>query len=153
MVRTRVCDATEKKLICIPNELFLYVLKNGDASGNRTRNLRSGIFTASTMAPCGASGRFRDADKRLFRPLLYHLSYRGIYDASENPQMLRKWWAGKDSNLRCIQRSGFTVRRPRRWATDPYICIFARENVQYSYNHCRKKCNIRSTILQFGPYP
>ena len=49
----------------------------------RTRYLNLGkvaLYRVSYIRICGASGRNRTTDTRIFSPLLYLLSYRGIYD-------------------------------------------------------------------------
>ena len=91
--------------LCVPN-LF------GAGDEARTRYLHLGKVALYQMSYTriwspignrGASGRNRTNDTRIFSPLLYLLSYRGIL--SRNPAQIRKmrykkWRPGTDSNRR-----------------------------------------------------
>ena len=60
---------------------------HGAGDEARTRYLHLGkvaLYRMSYIRTCGASGRNRTSDTRIFSPLLYQLSYRGIYMKTGN---------------------------------------------------------------------
>ena len=69
----------------------------------RTRYLHLGkvaLYRMSYTRIFGASGRNRTNDTRIFSPLLYLLSYRGISSRAEAPLECDFWRPGTDSNRR-----------------------------------------------------
>ena len=72
---------------------FLFLAEQKNWSGRRGSNSlpppwQGGALPDELRPHDGASGRNRTNDTRIFSPLLYHLSYRGIYT----------WWEQLDSN-------------------------------------------------------
>ena len=72
---------------------FLFLAEQKFWSGRRGSNSlpppwQGGALPDELRPHDGASGRNRTNDTRIFSPLLYHLSYRGIYT----------WWEQLDSN-------------------------------------------------------
>ena len=81
---------------CVPN-LF------GAGDEARTRYLHLGkvaLYRMSYTRIFGASGRNRTNDTRIFSPLLYLLSYRGISSRAIAPLECDFWRPGTDSNRR-----------------------------------------------------
>ncbi len=69
-----------------------YVAEYGAGNGTRTRYLHLGkvaLYQMSYARICGASGWNRTADTRIFSPLLYQLSYRGVRRICGDPDRAR----------------------------------------------------------------
>ena len=66
--------------LCLTTWLWYRNIKIGADDGARTRYLHLGkvaLYQMSYIRICGASGRNRTSDTRIFSPLLYQLSYLG----------------------------------------------------------------------------
>ena len=79
--------------------LFLVDRGGFEPPKSETSDLQSDPFGRSGICPYGASRWNRTADRGIFSPLLYQLSYRGVsVDREEPEKRIKKWRPKRGSN-------------------------------------------------------